>query len=77
MEKGNKDNGFYFEKKVNETFSSWASSGRGAKILDKDSFTLYDSLYIILARNLKPELATSGKKQAEKAREAGVNSIFV
>jgi len=22
MEKGNKDNGFYFEKKVNETFSS-------------------------------------------------------
>jgi len=43
----------------------------------KTGLTIYDSVYIALARRLGTELITSDRKQAEKAGEAGVIPILV
>jgi len=43
----------------------------------KSETTIYDALYITLAKRLNAPLITSDKKQAQKAKEVGVKPILL
>jgi len=47
------------------------------KIANRNKITIYDSLFIALAKSNNLELVTSDKKQYEIAKNEGVNSLFV
>ena len=47
------------------------------KIANRNKITIYDSLFIALAKSKNRELVTSDKKQYEIAKNEGVNSLFV
>jgi len=47
------------------------------KIANRNKITIYDSLFIALAKSKNLELVTSDKKQYEIAKNEGVNSLFV
>ena len=68
---------FVLKKKLVKLFPQEPLLIEALKFSVRASLPIYDALYIILAKSLKTELITSDKKQAEKAEEVGVNSIFV
>jgi len=47
------------------------------KIANRNKITIYDSLFIALAKSKDLELVTSDKRQYEIAKNEGVNSLFV
>jgi len=47
------------------------------KIANRNKITIYDSLFIALAKSKNLELVTSDKKQYEIAKNEGVNAILV
>lgn len=47
------------------------------KIAVKNRITIYDSIFIELAKNTKTELVTSDSRQAEIARDAGVETKII
>ncbi|MFP3203177.1 MAG: type II toxin-antitoxin system VapC family toxin [Sulfolobus sp.] len=47
------------------------------KIADRNKITIYDSLFIALAKSMNLELITSDKKQYEIAKNEGVNTQLV
>lgn len=44
-------------------------------IATKDNLSIYDAVYIALARRLKTTLITFDKKQAESAKKEGINVV--
>jgi predicted nucleic acid-binding protein len=47
------------------------------KIANRNKITIYDSLFIALAKSKNLELVTSDKKQYEIAKNEGVNAILI
>jgi predicted nucleic acid-binding protein len=47
------------------------------KIANRNKITIYDSLFIALAKSKNLELVTSDKKQYEIAKNEGVNALLV
>jgi Predicted nucleic acid-binding protein, contains PIN domain len=47
------------------------------KISNRNKITIYDSLFIALAKSMNLELVTSDKKQYEIAKNEGVNTQLV
>jgi len=47
------------------------------KIANRNKITIYDSLFIALAKSKNLDLVTSDKRQYEIAKNEGVNSLFV
>jgi len=47
------------------------------KIANRNKITIYDTLFIALAKSKNLELVTSDKKQYEISKNEGVNSLFV
>ena len=47
------------------------------KIVNRNKITIYDSLFIVLAKPINLELVTSDKKQYEIAENEGVNTQLV
>jgi predicted nucleic acid-binding protein len=47
------------------------------KIANRNKITIYDSLFIALAKSMNLELITSDKKQYEIAKNKGVNTQLV
>ena len=68
---------FVLKKKLVKLFPQEPLLIEALKFSIRAALPVYDALYIMLAKSLKTELITSDKKQAEKAEEVGVNSIFV
>ena len=47
------------------------------KIANRNKITIYDSLFIALAKSKNLDLVTSDKKQYEITKKEGLNSLFV
>ena len=43
----------------------------------KNKITIYDSLFIVLAKNKKLELVTAVRRQAETAKKSGIKTILI